>query len=86
MMTSDLTQVETELDRHGQLRPLAFSVEGVRVQIVSYGRQWIAQGVRHYLVMDRERRVYELAHHRSEGRWVLVRSPDSFGPRRIRAT
>jgi hypothetical protein len=81
-MTIEYSDVEATLDGSGQLLPVAFSYEGNRVVVVSYGRQWNTEEAHHYLVMDSQRRVYELAHNRAEDRWVLKRTPESFGSSR----
>lgn len=78
----ELTEVEAKLDANGQCRPLAFVYHRRRVDIGSYGRRWVREGFEHFLVMDHNRKVYELAYDGSEKRWFLIRTPDSYGPHR----
>jgi hypothetical protein len=84
-MTKKLTEVETRLDASGSYRPAAFNYAGKRIQVISYGRHWEADGAHHFLVMDRQNRVYELAYVQGENEWELIRSPESFGPQRPQA-
>ena len=84
-MTKKLTNVETRLDASGSLRPAAFNYAGKRIQVISYGRHWEADGAHHFLVMDRQNRVYELAYDPVENSWEMIRTPDRFGPQRPHA-
>jgi hypothetical protein len=79
-MTSELEQVETRMGGDGKLRPLAFVVDGKRVDIVSHGRHWAEGDLEFFLVMDHRRRVYQLVHDRSQNRWSLDRSHSDYGP------
>lgn len=83
---TEIEQVETKVVSPGWLRPLAFSYKGQRIPVVSYGRQWVEDGIEHYLVMDSRQRVFQLAHHQAENRWTLEKSPGDFGPNRRRAS
>jgi hypothetical protein len=78
-MKTVLEQVEANMDSHGQLRPLAFSFEGERVHIVSYGRHWSEGEITHYLVMDHRQRVYQVGYDRTDNRWLMIRPPGDFG-------
>ena len=81
-MNRNISEVETRLDAAGDIRPLAFTYEGQRIHIASYGRQWETEGGHHYLVMDPKGNVFELAYCRADNNWNLVRTPNSFGPQR----
>lgn len=58
--------------------PVAFRVRGQRRTITDVGRKWRKGGELHYLVMAGPQRVFELAYHRDEGRWRLIRGPQEF--------
>ena len=85
-MTHNWIEVEMQMDTAGMVRPLSFRYRGQRIRVVSYGRQWETDGGWHYLVMDRQNRVYELAYDRVEDRWALIQSPDDYGPQSRQAT
>jgi hypothetical protein len=74
----DRIQVETAQDDH--LRPLAFTWEGRRYQVLEVGRQQPLEGEHRVLAMVEGDQVFELAFHLDEESWHVRRRPDDFGP------
>ncbi|HSB90694.1 MAG TPA: hypothetical protein VLD63_11785 [Anaerolineales bacterium] len=74
-------EVEAELAADGHLHPVAFTWQGRRTVIRSWGRIWDDAAGRHMLVMAESGRVFELVHEPKGGTWRLVENPAMFPPR-----
>jgi len=70
-------QVEAQTAAGG-LRPLAFTLNGLRRTISDWGRKWRQGDEIHYLVMTRPGSVFELVYQPLAGNWRLARRPRSF--------
>lgn len=80
MSSESPVDVEAELAADGRLHPVAFTWEGGRIVIRSWGRIWDSAAGRHMLVMAASGRVFELVHQTEEGTWQLVDRPTMFPP------
>lgn len=71
------TQVEARFDAAGELVPHAFTWQGQRLAVASFGRRWEEKEaggvVRHFLVMTAGGDRFELAHRVAAGEWRVVR-------------
>ena len=65
--------VQVSVDADGSPQPLAFSWQGRRYEIASWGRTWIEDGVRCFLVMTPANEIFELRL-LTDGRWMLARA------------
>ena len=65
--------VEARIHTDGTPQPLAFAWQGRRYDIASWGRTWIENGVRCFLVMTAANEIFEL-HLLADGRWILARA------------
>ncbi len=66
--------VEVRIGADGTPRPMAFAWEGHRYEIADWGRTWIEDGARRFLVMTPAHEVFELAL-LPDARWMLARAP-----------
>ena len=57
----------------GAPQPLAFAWQGRRYEIASWGRTWVENGARCFLVMTPAHEIFEL-HFLADGRWILARA------------
>ena len=64
-------EVVVRFNENGELTPLNFTWNLQSYQLVSTGRQWVAEDGRHILVMSAAERVFELLFNTLEGRWYL---------------
>lgn len=67
--------VEVHVGADGAPRPLAFAWEGRRYEVADWGRTWIEDDARCFLVMTPAQQVFELRL-RPDGRWILARAPE----------
>jgi hypothetical protein len=65
--------VEVRIAADGTPKPVAFAWEGRRYEIASWGRTWIEEGARCFLVMTPANEIYELRL-LADGRWMLARA------------
>jgi hypothetical protein len=65
--------VEIHVGADGTPQPVAFAWEGRHYQVEDYGRTWIEDGVRCYLVMTPAQEIFELRL-LPDGRWILARA------------
>lgn len=80
MTTESPVDVEAVPAADGHLHPVAFTWEGRRTVIRSWGRIWDDAAGRHMLVMAASGRVFELLHQPEQGTWRLVDRPTMFPP------
>jgi hypothetical protein len=66
-------QVEVRISADGTLQPVAFAWEGRRYEMANWGRAWIEDGVRCFLVMTSVNEIFELRL-LTDGRWILARA------------
>lgn len=76
------TSVEAHFTEDDTLHPIAFIWQDERLTIQSTGRQWDTEGARHFLVEVAGLGVFELCYDRVEYRWLVLRTPGDFGPRK----
>jgi hypothetical protein len=67
--------VEVRIGAEGTPKPLAFAWEGRRYEVADWGRTWIEDGVRCFLVMTPTQEIFEI-HYLPDGRWMLARAPE----------
>ena len=65
--------VEAHINTSGAPHPVAFVWQGRRYDIASWGRTWIENGARCFLVMTAANEIFEL-HSLADGRWILARA------------
>jgi len=65
--------VEVRVSADGTPQPLAFVWEGRRFQVADYGRTWVENDIRCFLVMTPAQEIFELRL-LSDGRWILARA------------
>ncbi len=65
--------VEVRVSADGTPQPLAFAWEGRRFQVADYGRTWVENDIRCFLVMTPAQEIFELRL-LSDGRWILARA------------
>jgi hypothetical protein len=65
--------VEVRISAEGTPQPIAFAWASRRYQIASYGRTWVEDGVRCFLVMTPLNEIFELRL-LTDGRWILTRA------------
>lgn len=65
--------VEIRISAEGVPQPLAFAWQGRRYEIASWGRAWVEEGVRCFLVMTAANEIFELCL-LTDGRWMLARA------------
>jgi len=70
---NDPVSVEVRVSAAGTPRPVAFTWEGRHYKVADYGRTWIEDGVRCYLVMTPAQEIFELRL-LPDGRWILARA------------
>ena len=69
----DPVLVEARVDADGVPQPLAFAWQGRRYEIASWGRTWVENGARCFLVMTPANEIFELQF-LADGRWILARA------------
>jgi hypothetical protein len=65
--------VEVRVSADGTPQPLAFAWEGRHFQVVDYGRTWVENDIRCFLVMTPAQEIFELRL-LPDGRWMLARA------------
>lgn len=65
--------VEARVSADGTPQPLAFAWEGRRFKVADYGRTWVENGIRCFLVMTPAQEIFELRL-LPDGRWILARA------------
>ncbi len=66
--------VEVRVGADGVPQPVAFAWEGRRYEVADWGRTWIEDDARCFLVMTSAPQVFELRL-LADGRWILARAP-----------
>jgi hypothetical protein len=67
--------VEARIGADGIPQPVAFAWEGRRYEVADWGRRWIEDSVRCFLVMTPAQEIFELRC-LPDGRWTLARAPE----------
>jgi len=70
---NETVSVEVRVSADGTPQPLAFVWEGRRFQVADYGRTWVENDIRCFLVMTPAQDIFELRL-LSDGRWILARA------------
>jgi hypothetical protein len=75
--------VEARFMEDGSIRPTAFIWRDKRHVVRAWGRSWLEEDERRFLVMIAGERVYELAFLPAEAAWRMKRTPREFGGQAI---
>ena len=67
--------VEARIAADGVPKPVAFAWQNRRYEVADWGRTWVKDGVRCFLVMTPAQEVFELCL-LPDGRWTLARAPE----------
>ncbi len=65
--------VVARVSADGTPQPVAFEWEGRHFDVADYGRTWVENGIRCFLVMTPAQEIFELRQ-LPDGRWILARA------------